>query len=821
MGSLSEYKQKRDFNNTKEPQGKNTRKVGKNLRFVVQRHHASRLHYDLRLELDGVLKSWAVPKGPSLYPKDKRLAVQVEDHPIDYGSFEGVIPKGNYGAGVVTIFDSGYYEFVDANNEKEFLQKLEAGSLKFKLRGNILKGEFALVRMNDNTGKSWLLIKHDDRYASESPFNIEDFVSKGVKEEGEIFRKKKAVNTAKAGRQDNSADEQDDLKPMTAVLSERVPEGEWIFEKKYDGFRILAAKNEGIVSLYSRNGKKMDQLFPSVVSELEKAEHAFVLDGEVVIEDKKGRPHFQLLQRGEPIPAGLRIRYYVFDLLRLNGEDTTGYPLTDRKELLSLWFRKLVDPDVVRLAEERGGMPDSVLQYAQDSGWEGIVAKDKESRYLPGKRSSSWVKVKFRQSQEAVICGYTAPQGERLYFGALILGVYENGELRYIGNCGSGFTDKSLKEIYDLMEKERVAHKPFAREVSVAKENEAVWIRPKLVCEVYYSEWTADQRLRHPVFKGLRLDKDPEGTQVEAPPPVVENERIVRYGRKKVKLTNLKKVYWPGEGYTKGHMLEYYERMSSYILPFIKNMPLSLHRFPNGIAQSGFFHKDMQTDQLPHWVTTKAMFSESSEKDIDYIICNDTATLLYVANLGSIEINPWLSTYRKPTHPQFAVLDLDPNGADFKSVVEVADTARKLLEQGGITAYLKTSGSTGLHIYIYLKQKYPFEVVRDFMEWLAQMVHEVHPDTTSLLRSPKQRQGLIYLDYLQNRRGQTVVAPYSLRPKPKATVSTPLFWEELSPDLRIDDYTLVSVPQRVERLEDPWKDIWEKAADLKQALSRF
>ena len=300
-----------------------------------------------------------------------------------------------------------------------------------------------------------------------------------------------------------------------------------------------------------------------------------------------------------------------------------------------------------------------------------------------------------------------------------------------------------------------------------------------------------------------------------------KNHDTITLGRKTVQLTNLNKVYWPDEGYVKGQMVAYYEHMESYILPYLKNKPISLHRFPNGIDKAGFFQKDVDTESIPAWVKTKAIYSESTDKDVDYIICNDKATLLYMANLGSIEINPWLSTYQKPEHPEFAILDIDPNGVDFQKVIEVAQTAHDIFEQVGVKAFLKTSGSTGLHIYVYVKQKYTFDTTRDFVQWVAQLVHERHPQATSLVRDPKKRKGLIYLDFLQNRRGQTVVAPYSLRPKAKATASTPLFWEELTPKLRITDYTIKTIFQRVEKKDNPWREIWDSPTNIKVALARF
>lgn len=821
MTKLSAYNKKRDFSKTQEPAGqrKNKGKTTHKLRFVVQRHHASRLHYDFRLELDGVLKSWAVPKGPSLYPKDKRLAVEVEDHPIDYASFEGVIPQGNYGAGVVHIFDSGYYEFTEAKNEKEFLQDWKEGSLKFKLHGHILKGEFALVRMKSDEGNAWLLIKHQDKYAIDEPYHSEDHVADKIKEAGVGFKK---VASKKKIKPPSRQVETVIPKPMLAKLADQLPTGsDWIYEKKYDGFRILGVRDGTETNLYSRSGKVMDHLFPSLLEELACLDKDVCIDGELVIEDQKGRAHFQRIASGEPIPGTLRLRYYVFDILALEGKRLTAYTLQQRKELLALLLRRMKAPVVIQPVEELQGKVEEIERQAEQHQWEGIIAKEKMSRYLEGKRSSAWVKFKLRQSQEVIICGYTTPQGSRSSFGALVLGVYENGKLRYIGNCGTGFDTPLLKMLYKRMHVLKGAKKPFSKDVKVAKEQKVTWLYPELVCEVYYSEWTADHHMRHPVFKGLREDKNADEIITEKPMDIEKKEETFTVGRKKVQLTNLNKVYWPKDNYTKGQMIAYYEEMADRILPYLKNKPISLHRFPNGIEESSFFQKDVDPDKIPRWLKTVPIHSDSNDKEIDYLICNNKATLLYIANLGSIEINPWLSTYRKPESPDFAVLDLDPNGADFKEVIQVARSAKEILDQMRLPAFVKTSGSTGLHIYLYLSKKYNYEVSRNFIQLLAQMLHERHPDTTSVIRDPKKRKGLIYLDFLQNRRGQTIVAPYSLRPKEGATVSTPLHWDELKPGLKISDYTIKTILKRMQEIEDPWREIWDQPAKIKQALSRL
>ena len=820
---LQEYNKKRDFEQTQEPSGKVAKsKSRKKLRFVVQRHHASRLHYDLRLELDGVLKSWAVPKGPSLNPKDKRLAVQVEDHPVSYASFEGEIPKGNYGAGVVNIFDQGYYDIIEGTTLADFRKNMEKGSLKFMLHGEKLKGEFALVRIANEDNKSWLLIKHRDRYATDDSYDSEDWVDDSVKRAGETFKGNKATKGKTQNNKSSKAGEDFIAQPMLAKLVSELPLDEgWIYEKKYDGFRILAQKRQGEVTLHSRNGKSMNKLFPSLVTELQKLDQDMILDGELVIEDQNSTPHFQLLSSGEPISPDMILHYYIFDVLCLSGSDATKLSLAERKELLALLLNKMGESEIIRKVDTLSEKGTDLVKKAEKQQWEGIIAKSKDSIYMPGKRSSSWVKYKLRQSQEAVVCGYTEPQGSRAFFGALVLGVFEEGKLRYIGNCGTGYSDRVLNEIYAKLHGITTSKRPFDKDTKVAKEREVTWVKPVLICEVYFSEWTKDGRLRHPVFKVLRTDKGIDEVKIERPREEQANHEQLTIGRKKIQLTNLNKVYWPREKYIKGQMIAYYDELAPFILPYVKDKPISMHRFPNGIAEPGFFQKDVDPSKMPDWIQTKPIQAESTGKTVDYLICNDKASLLYVANLGSIEINPWLSAYKKQDYPEFAVLDLDPNGADFQIVINIALAARDILEQIDLRSFVKTSGSTGMHVYLYTKEKYTFDVVRDFIQWLAQTLHEMFPGTTSVVRDPKKRKGLVYLDYLQNRRGQTVVAPYSLRPKPGATVSAPLSWNELAGSLQIADFNIRTMLKRIEQVEDPWKGIWDSPVDIKAALTKY
>lgn len=814
MSNLNLYNKKRDFSQTAEPKAEKKKSYTPSYRFVVQRHDASRLHYDFRLEIDGALKSWAVPKGPSMNPKDKRLAVEVEDHPLSYGSFEGIIPKGNYGAGTVSIFDEGTYEPLETKSNKEFLENWKNGSIKFTLHGNVLKGDFALVRMNTEDGKNWLLIKHQDQYASDKAYNIEDLISSAVKKEGKDYKE----NSKKKPK----PHQQPSVQPMLAKLSSKIPSTEeWMFEKKLDGFRTLFFFDGKNRKLLSRNKNPFNDKFPSILDDLKIIDRSCILDGEVVIEDEKGQAHFQLLQSGEPIPKDLKINYYVFDILEFDNNDLTAFPLTERKEILDLLLKKYSFKHVhflENLDEKKGDL----IKYAKNEKWEGIIAKLKNSIYAEGVRNGNWLKIKIRNTQEAIICGYTNPEGSRSYFGAIVLGIRSPTGLKYIGNCGTGFNEKSLKNLYELFKIYQSKSKPFPNEIMVAKEKEVNWLKPELVCDVYFSEWTRDEHLRHPVFKGLRDDKTAfDTTKEELENDVMEKDKELKFGRKLVKLTNLDKIYWPNEKITKGELLHYYETMSEYILPYLKDKPISMNRFPNGIEEKNFFQKDVDPEKIPAWLKTTEVYSESTEKNIDYLLCNDLPSLLYIVNLGSIEINPWLSTFKKPDKPEFAVLDLDPNGAKWEDLIDVALTAKQILDKGNIPAFIKTSGSTGLHIFMNTDAKYEYQIIRDFVQFIAELIQQAHPKTTSLIRDPKKRKNLIYLDYLQNKEGQTIVAPYSVRPKPQATVSTPIDWEEVTYDLSIDNFTIHNIYERVRAKKDPWIDIKKMKVDIKSALDKF
>ena len=821
--SLEKYNSKRKFDKTPEPEaGKSTDK--NSLVFVVQRHHASHLHYDFRLELDGVLKSWAVPKGPSLNPKDKRLAMMVEDHPYDYRTFEGEIPKGNYGAGVVAIFDSGTYQSlaIDRKDDvKELRKGLASGNLKFRLNGEKLQGEFALVKIKNDEQNAWLLIKHKDEFSTDQKFDIEQLVDAAIKVSGKNFGKK--PNPKETEKHETAAiPKETEAFPYSPMLAGPTTDAvfndkNWVFERKLDGYRIIATTGK-LVKLITRKGQDYTSNYKTIATDLEAIGDNAVLDGEITVENAEGKEAFQSLQNFGEGDAQHIIKYYVFDLLYLKGHGLLEMPLLQRKELLKTLLEKQPLKSVI-YHEHVAENGKELYEQAIKNGWEGVIAKKADSTYLMGKRSDLWLKFKQVNSQEAVICGYTEPAGARKYFGALVLGLYdEGGNLHYIGNCGTGFNQHILKGLYEQMQP-LVSHKPFGKNMQVNQQKSVTWVKPELVCEVNFTEWTEDENLRHPVYKGLRPDKDPQEIKREQPEPKAQEiGPMLLLAHKNLKLSNLDKLFWKNEKITKGDLLYYYQQVADYILPYLKDKPMSLNRHPNGADAPGFFQKDVEVDEIPKWLKTVQIHSDSTNKEIDYLIANDSDTLLYMANLGCIEINPWLSSYQTPENPEFMVIDLDPDGKDFSVVKEVSLTVKAVFYQMEIPSFIKTSGSRGLHIYIYLAAQYDYDFIKQFANYVAQLIHEQQPDVTSLERSLDKRKGLIYIDYLQNRRGQTVAAPYSVRPKPGATVSMPLSWEEVNEDLQIKNFSLKNVPQLLKKREDPWKEIRSVKVDLLKAL---
>ena len=608
---------------------------------------------------------------------------------------------------------------------------------------------------------------------------------------------------------------------MLAKLSEKAFDDEdWIFEIKWDGYRAVADLSHKVPLFYSRNGISFLSKFEKVSQDFSLQKHKMILDGEIVAYDENGKPNFQLLQQIGDNP-NLALVYQVFDLLWLNGHSTEEIPLLQRKELLK---EALVETDSIKYCDH---IPEKGIEFFNQMKkleLEGMIAKKADSLYLENHRSTDWLKIKFTNTEEAIICGFTEPRGSREGFGALILGKYIDGKLIYAGHTGTGFNKESLNLLHERLKKIVVKNAPFE---TIPKTNMPVtWVQLDLVCEIKYSEITKDGIFRHPVFVAIREDKNPEDInekpkemKAKTPTKNAEKEKEITLNKHTVKLTHQDKIYFPKDGITKGDVIEYYQSVAEYILPYLKNRPLSLNRFPNGIEESGFYQKDAG-ENTPDWIKTTKVFSESTDKYIDYILCNDKATLAYLNNLGCIDLNPWNSSMPDLEHPDYLVLDLDPSKKNtFDEVIETALQVNEVLQSVKVKGYCKTSGSTGIHIYIPMGGKYDFDQVKDFAHILMKQVNEKLPKTTTLERSLQKRDDKkIYLDYLQNRSGQTLASVYSLRPKEGASVSMPLEWEELKPGLLPTDFTIHNALERIKEKGDLFKPVLGKGIDMINAL---
>lgn len=825
---LKEYRKKRAFARTPEPKPSPTRassatrpKKAKaaGLAFVVHKHQATHLHYDLRLEHAGVLKSWAVPKGPTMDPRDKRLAIMVEDHPLAYKDFHGRIPEGEYGAGLVEIWDHGNYAVGDEGlgrkeQEKLIDRALNKGHLDLRFDGKKLKGLFTLVHIKPRYGgkdNQWLLMKRSEPAggtpggeASSGGAARSDPPRSRIRLEGPDLEG--APRGAFPG----------DVEPMLATLVDEPFDREgWSFEVKWDGFRSIAEVKGGRVRLLSRNGKPQNARFPTVAEALSGLPIDAVLDGEIVSVDEKGRPDFQALQNSMRAGEG-RILYYVFDVLQVDGRDLRPLPLKRRRSILE----KVLPggSKVVRLSEAVETKGRDFFRAAAGNDLEGIMAKDLGSPYRAGERSRDWLKIKTQKRQEAVICGFTRPRASRKHFGALVLGAYADGRLTYVGSVGTGFTERSLEDLSARLAPLVASKSPFAE---APKTNMPVtWVEPRLVGEVKFREWTSEGIMRQPVFLGLRDDKSPRQVVREkaaAKAAVFDDKPRIRT---EAELSHLDKVFWPGEGYTKGDVIDYYWTMADCLLPYLENRPQALNRHPDGIAGEGFFQKNI-TQEPPAWVKTVAVRSEEEKKSIRYLVCQNRDTLLYEANLGAIEINVWSSSLPHLDAPDYIVLDFDPLETSFPSVVEAVLAAKKVLDELSIPAFCKTSGATGLHVYVPLEPRFTFDQAQQLAHLVLLVVNRRNPDLTSLERSPAKRRGRVYLDFLQNRTGATMAAPYALRPREGAPVSMPLDWKNVTARLDPLDFNIRTVPGIVDRKGDAWRDLFMKRLDLNAALAKF
>lgn len=892
---LEQYKQKRDFSKTTEPKA-GRGKDQNSLRFVVQKHDASHLHYDFRLEMEGVLKSWAVPKGPSTNPEIKRLAVMVEDHPYDYKDFEGIIPKGQYGGGTVIVWDEGTYQTAEKvigdekKQEKALLQQLEAGKLKIKLKGKKLKGEFALVKAHGRGENDWLLMKLQDRYASEADITLKDksVLSKKTIQQMEqrpvqTYAKptgkansakpeKKAPRTktkqlAELPLEENATELKESelkallknapkqafyqsLSPMLATLVDQAfDDDNWCYEIKWDGYRAVALMNKTKFEFKSRNGKSFAEKFYPIADALKKMKLNAVFDGEVVVLNRNGQANFGKLQNWRSEADGELI-YYVFDLLWYNGKDLKGLPLLQRKAILQAI---LPTNESIQLSKDFETSGIEFLEVAKKMGLEGIMAKKKNSGYHPKERSKDWLKIKANKRQEVVIAGFTRNADTKKVFSSLLVGVYKGAKLIYIGKIGTGFSNQMqqamMKQFKPLITNQMLfAQAPEVNKASRFKPNPnavVTWLKPLLVAEVSYTEMTADGVMRHPAFEGLREDKSVKSIVLEkekASESIVkgskrrsqslekssqkqllnstENIQIKKVNGHELKLTNLNKIYWPKEKISKRDLINYYHQIAPVLLPYLKNRPQSMNRYPNGITGKSFYFKNVK-GKVPDWMSTYAYFSEDDAQEKEYLIANDEATLLYMINMGCIELNPWSSTVKKPDHPTFCMIDLDPDQNSFDQVVETALLTKQLLDDMGVPSYCKTSGSTGLHIYIPLNHKYAYEQSKEFARVIVTLVNKELPKFTTLERTIKDRKGKMYLDFLQNRAHATIACAYAVRPKPGATVSMPLEWDEVKKGLKMTDFTIHNALERIQTNGDIFKPVLGKGVDLEKVIVKY
>lgn len=825
---LAKYREKRQAGRTPEPFGGEV-VVGGSI-FVVQKHDARALHWDLRLELDGVLLSWAVPKGPSPNQADKRLAMQTEDHPLEYAEFEGIIPEGEYGAGPMIVWDKGRWDPVEDPH-----RGLEKGKLLFDLYGHKLMGRWTLVKTKA-APNSWLLIKERDGYMDPegstegypddsiySGLTVDDFAR--VDEQAEALAERAEALGAPA-REVRAA--RVDLMLASSAEEPFSKEG-WVFELKYDGYRLLAERVAREPFLRSRAGHDLTHTFPEIARAVRGLPYeGIVLDGEVVVHDAGGLPSFSKLQkrgrilnRADALRAAVELPavYYAFDLLALEGHDLRPLPLTARKELL-----REVLPTVgpIRYSDHIPAQGEAVYQQVQAMGLEGIVGKKADAPYRGG-RSAHWVKVRTVQVEDFVVVGWTEPQGSRSGFGALHVAQWDGDDLLYLGSVGSGFTDAQLDGIHaDLLAREVDANPCTAGEVPKGKTHH--WARPELVAEVKYKELTDQGMVRQASFSRMRDDKPAAECLLRGSATADERREPVAVRAtedRTVPFSNLDKVFWPEEGYTKGDLIEYHRSVAEWMLPYLEDRPLVMTRYPDGIHGKSFYQKDAPPF-APEWIRRVTLWSEGSERELSYFVAEDLESLLYVVNLGTIPFHVWSSRVSSLATPDWCILDLDPKEAPFEHVVQVARTLHDVCEEIGLPSFPKTSGSSGIHVLVPLGGKLTFEQCKTLGELLARVAVAERTDIATLTRNPERRDGKVYVDFLQNGHGKLLAAPFTVRPRAGATVSAPLKWTEVKKGLTIDAHTIASVPARMRRLKkDPLAGVLEMEPDLLGALERL
>ena len=913
---LNEYRKKRDFKKTAEPAG-DERHHGNDRAFVVQKHAATHLHYDLRLEIDGVLKSWAVPKGPSLNPNDKRLAMQTEDHPFEYRNFEGSIPKGEYGGGEMIIWDRGTYVPEGTLSIKEQLAK---GDFKFQLSGEKLRGSFVLVKLKKPGNKNeWLLIKHRDAFVDakwDAEQHAESVVSgrtlEDIREGRPASRERSVIDpSALPGAIETAMPKMpNSVRATLAELGDKpFSSPNWVFEIKWDGVRAIAQIENGKTTLWARSGRDVTLEYPEFKDMAARFRvRDAIIDGEIVTLDADGRSNFHTLQHrlgvqnpSRQLMQSVPLDYFAFDVMYADGYDLRRAPLVERKDFL----QRIISPNErIHFSEHIDEHGEALYEAARGKGLEGIIAKLKNSTYA-GARTSTWVKLKIVDEVDAVIAGYTEGRGSRKFFGALVLGLYQGKELTFIGSVGTGFDESRQEKIFDQLQRRRTKTSPFAR-IPALREN-VEWVEPELVARVKYANWTNDNHLRAPVFLSLLTDRSakdctmedakPESTAAleskaekenptpkktkakqatTAPPeeadetsneqlPIekpkaetkivrgkqkaarassqkpasktvsissgreaeVENE--LRSGHKetmdvesdgqRLHFSNLNKIYFPQVGVKKRELLAYYYRMARYILPFLQDRPMVLRRYPDGVDGKAFFQKEAPS-YLPDWIQTATVESEERGGEMQYILCNSRATLLYLTNLGCIDHNPWSSRAQSQENPDYVFFDLDPtDDTPFSDVMHIAREIYAMLKSIKMRCYMKTSGASGFHIFIPLEPKYTFEQTRTFAEVVGRLVASENSKLTTFERTVSKRpKGRILIDALQNASGKPLACAYSVRAFPKATISTPLTPEELTTNISAEQFTLRNFDERIAKVGDLWADFWKNRQTLDRAL---
>ena len=811
-GKLSEYKQKRNFEITLEPEG-NTRDSEENLRFVIQHHMASRNHYDLRLEWGGVLLSWAIPKGPSYDTRDKRLAVRVEPHPMEYRNFEGTIPKGEYGGGIVMIWDEGFWE--PKGNVEEGLAK---GELKFVLKGIRLKGKWALIRWkakSDNTKDNWLLLKEKDEYVKNTDITSEFTTS--IRSGRSMAEIEKGENEKIIRNPFNTADMQ------LAKLVNTVPEGEdWLYELKYDGFRIMAFIEGNLVRLITKNGNDYINRFHEIALSLIDwaAGRAIILDGEIVVTDASGKTDFHALQNHMKNPESQKLTYIVFDILALDGIDFREHTLIERKEALESLMKDA--PKNLYYSRYVRGNGKEGFAAACEANLEGIIGKKADSVYS-GTRNGDWIKLKCDKRQEFVIGGYSLTDKKTRGVSSLLLGVYEDNELVYTGRAGTGMNESDMKMLEDKFKNLKRVESPFKIVPKSRPKETVTWLEPELVAEIKFAEWTKDKLLRQASFKGIRTDKDPkeikrekaeDEAQLQSSVEETEKTMVANTGGiiiEGVKITNPDKVIFEDPKITKEDVVLYYSKVSQLMLPFVRHRVISIVRCPKGVSQTCFYKK--HPDSGRKGITSIPVIIGSGETE-EYFYIEDTSGLIYEAQMGTLEFHIWGSSTNQLEKPDMLVFDLDPDeGMDISRIRQGVRDIRSILSELSLNSYLKTSGGKGYHVVVPLKPVVTWDVFYDFAKRVAEVMEKKWPDLYTSNSRKTKRTGKIFIDWIRNGRGATSVAPYSLRARKGAKASMPIAWDELD-TVAPDDINMADALLRITG-NDPWKDFFNNNQMLK------